>query len=323
MTTQKQFKPKGRAFLAPMAGVTDFAYREICAQFGAGYLVTEMVSAKALQFGDEKSMHLAQLSESARPAAIQIFGSEPDVMAFAAEKLMRFQPDAIDINMGCPVPKIAGNRSGSALMKEPELCGQIVAAVCRAVGVPVTVKIRKGWDEKSVNAPLVAKICEEAGAAAVAVHGRTRTQMYTGQADWHIIKEVKRAVSIPVIGNGDVTSGEAAARMLNETGCDFVMIGRAALGNPWIFDEINHTLAEPSRPYETPSLEERIRIIRLHMEMLCAREGENRGMRQARKHVAWYFFGLKGAAECRRRAGELCTLADLDRLLEEVYRHNR
>ncbi|WP_099204292.1 tRNA dihydrouridine synthase DusB [Scatolibacter rhodanostii] len=317
-----KIKLKGKAILAPMAGVTDFAYREICMQMGAGYAVTEMVSAKALEYEDKKSFHIAELDDKTRPVAIQIFGDEPKTMALAAKKLMKYRPDAIDINMGCPVPKIAGNRSGSALMKHPELCGEIVAAIHKAVDVPVTVKIRKGWDENLINAPAVAKICEQAGAAAIAVHGRTKMQMYTGQADWNSIKAVKQAVEIPVIGNGDVTSGEKAAQMLKDTGCDFVMVGRAAMGNPWIFDDINQYL-KAGTPAVKPTLDERIAVIKKHIETLCGRNGENRGMREARKHVAWYFFGLKGAAECRRRAGELSVLDDLYRLLDDVYRMNQ
>lgn len=311
----------GKTVLAPMAGVTDFAYREICMQMGADYTITEMVSAKALEFNDPKSFHIAELDEKTRPTAIQIFGENPQTMALAAQKLMRFKPDAFDINMGCPVPKIAGNRSGSALMKEPELCGEIVSALTKAVDVPITVKIRKGWDDHLVNAPQIAAICEQAGASAVAVHGRTKAQMYSGKADWDIIKQVKQAVKIPVIGNGDITDGPSALQMMNETGCDFVMIGRGALGNPWIFREIKEYLA--GNIVAKPTLNERIAVIRKHIERLCERNGEKRGMLEARKHVAWYFFGLRGAAECRKRAGELCTLQNLYSLLDDVYRMNQ
>lgn len=314
---------RDKAVLAPMAGVTDFAYRRICSDMGAAYTITEMVSSKAIEFGDKKTQELAVLDNKARPTAIQLFGNEPDTMAFAAEKLLEHRPDAIDINMGCPVPKIAGQGSGSALMKNPELCGRIVAAVKSTVNIPVTVKIRSGWDDDSVNAVEVAGICADAGAAAICVHGRTRTQMYTGKADWDIIRQVKRAVTVPVIGNGDVTDAASAIKMLEETGCDLVMIGRGVLGNPWIFREINGALAEKACILPPPSLEERLLLIRKHIGLLCSLKGEKRGMREARKHVAWYLHGMKNAAQFRKRAGELCTLQDLDALLMDVYDTNR
>lgn len=309
--------------MAPMAGVTDFSYRKICTEMGAAYTVTEMVSAKAVQYNYRKSAEIAVLDDAGRPAAIQIFGDDPVVMALSAKKLMEYKPDAIDINMGCPVPKVAGNNSGSALMKNPDLCGVIVASVCRAVDVPVTVKMRKGWDESRVNAVEVAKVCEQAGAAAVCVHGRTKTQMYTGTADWDIIKQVKQAVNIPVIGNGDVTDAASAQKMLETTGCDLVMVGRGALGNPWVFREINAYLSESGIVIPPPGIAERVVTIKKHIEALCERKGEGRGMREARKHVAWYFHGLHGAADFRRRAGELCTMEDLDFLLRDVYSGNQ
>lgn len=312
---------RGRAVLAPMAGVTDYAFREICMALGAAYCVTEMVSAKAVQYQDRKSAEIAVLSEEARPTGIQIFGDDPVVLALAAKKLMEYRPEAIDINMGCPVPKVAGNRSGSALMRNPDLCGAIVASVSAAVDVPVTVKIRKGWDEEHVNAVEVAKICEQAGAAAVAVHGRTKTQMYTGQADWSIIRDVKQALHIPVIGNGDITNAETAAAMLEETGCDLVMVARGAQGNPWIFREIN-ALIENGGSLPPPTLSERIAMIKKHIDAVCAEKGEDRGMREARKHVAWYLTGMRGAADFRRRAGMLTKPEDLDLLLHDVYAEN-
>jgi putative TIM-barrel protein, nifR3 family len=311
----------GWAALAPMAGVTDSAYRTLCMQMGAAYCVTEMVSAKAMMYSDKKTAGIAFLDEKARPSAIQIFGDEPETVAESAKKLMEYRPNMIDINMGCPVPKIAGNNSGSALMKNPPLCGEIVQAVSEAVDVPVTVKIRKGWDEEQVNAVEVAKICQQAGAAAVAVHGRTKMQMYSGKADWDIIRQVKEALTVPVIGNGDVTDPTAAMQMLEETGCDLVMIGRAAQGNPWVFRDINAALNH-GIPLPPPSLLERIVMIKRHIEAACADKGEDRGMREARKHVAWYLHGMRSAAEFRRRAGFLSTMKDLDMLMKDVYEAN-
>lgn len=308
---------KGKAILAPMAGVGDRAFREICARFGAACTVSEMVSSKALEFDDKKTRELMELGQEARPAAIQIFGSEPDVMALAARKALEFSPDFIDINMGCPAPKITGPGAGSALMKTPQLCGEIVAAVAAAVPVPVTVKIRAGWDEKSVNAVEVASICEQAGAAAVAVHARTRSQMYEPPADWSIIKAVKEAVKIPVIGNGDVTGAQSAARMLEQTGCDAVMVGRAALGNPWVFQQINAYLNE-GRILPPPALSERMFLMVRHVELMCRYKGEHRAMNEARKHVGWYLKGMRGASEFRRRASFLESLADLDALVKDV-----
>lgn len=309
---------KGRAVLAPMAGVGDRAFREICARFGAAYTVSEMVSSKALEFNDKKTRELMELGQDARPAAIQIFGSEPEVMAEAAKKAMAFSPDVIDINMGCPAPKITGPGAGSALMKNPQLCGEIVAAVADAVPVPVTVKIRTGWDEKSINAVEVAKICEQAGAAAIAVHARTRSQMYAPPADWNMIKAVKEEVKIPVIGNGDVTGAQSAALMLEQTGCDGVMVGRAALGNPWVFRQINDYLTESCRILPPPGIYERMLVMVQHVELMCQYKEERRAMNEARKHVGWYLKGVRGAAEFRRRAGFLESRAQLDELVKDI-----
>lgn len=313
----------GKAVLAPMAGAGDRAFREICARFGAAYTVSEMVSSKALEFNDKKTRELMELGTKARPAAIQIFGSEPAVMAEAAKKAMAFEPDLIDINMGCPAPKITGPGGGSALMKNPRLCGEITAAVAAAVPVPVTVKMRAGWDENSINAPEVAKICEQAGAAAVAVHARTRSQMYIPPADWNIIKKVKQSVGIPVIGNGDVTGAQSAALMLEQTNCDAVMVGRAALGNPWIFRQIDDYLTESCRIEFPPEICERMLVLMQHVELMCRYKGEARAMREARKHVAWYLKGLRGAAEFRRRAGLLETRAQLKELVQDVIAAQR
>lgn len=308
---------KGKAVLAPMAGVTDRAFRELCMGYGAAYCTSEMVSAKALVLSDRKTEALLAVSESERPMALQLFGYEPDVMAEAARIAAAHAPAAIDINMGCPAPKIAGNRSGSALMKDPALCGKIVEAVAAAVDLPVTVKIRKGWDAAGVNAVEVAKTCEAAGASMIAVHGRTREQMYAPPADWAIIAAVKDAVSVPVVGNGDIYSAKDAMQMMEQTGCDLVMVGRGALGNPWIFREINSQY-DLERPLSPPGIYERMLVMNRHIEKLCQYKGENVGMREARKHTAWYMKGFKGAAKLRVMCGELRTLSDLRELTKQV-----
>ena len=308
---------EGFAALAPMAGVADRAFRELCADFGSAYCVSEMVSAKGISYHSKKSAELMEISERERPCGVQLFGSEPDTMAFAAEFSLKYSPDFIDINMGCPVPKVNSIGCGCQLMTDPELCRRIVEAVSSAVDVPVTVKIRKGIDDDHINAKEVAQACEAGGAKAVAVHGRTRAQMYKPYADWNIIREVKEAVRIPVIGNGDVETAADAARLLEETGCDMVMVGRGAMGNPWIFSEINAYLSEGA-VLAPPTLSERVNIMRRHIEKLCEYKGEGVGMREARKHIAWYIKGLHGAAALRNDAGRLRTLDEFYSLIKRV-----
>lgn len=310
-------KWNGQVALAPMAGVADRAFREICVSFGASYTVSEMVSSKGMHYSDRKSASLMRLSDEQRPAGIQIFGDDPSIMAEAARKAMEFQPDIIDINMGCPAPKVNSSGGGASLLKNPKLCGEIVRAVVGAVEIPVTVKIRKGWDDSSINGLEVAKICEDAGASAITVHGRTRQQMYSGNADWEYIAQIKRALSIPVIGNGDVFKPEDAARLLEETGCDAVMIGRGAYGNPWLFARCR-ALIEDERIIPEPDIAERMRVMCKHLERLCEYHGEANGMREARKHAAWYVHGIRGAASFRRAAGELSSLDDLHRFAAHV-----
>ncbi len=309
---------KSHAVLAPMAGVSDRAYRELCVRFGAAYCVSEMVSSKALSFNSKKSEELMEISDLERPCGIQIFGDDPKCMANAAKHALENKPDIIDINMGCPAPKISSNGSGSALMKNPRLCGEIVKAVTAVTDIPVTVKIRKGWDDDSVNAVEVAKICESAGAAAITVHGRTRQQYYKPPVDYDIIKAVRESVSVPVIANGDIDSAEKAKKVMDITGCDLVMIGRATLGNPWIFSQINTYLENPNVKIHTPDLEERLGVMIEHIGKMVEYKGEHMAMLQARKLVVGYFKGIKGAAALRNEAGKIKTLDDLYELRQKA-----
>ena len=309
---------KSHAVLAPMAGVSDRAYRELCVRFGAAYCVSEMVSSKALSFNSKKSEELMEISDLERPCGIQIFGDDPKCMADAAKHALENKPDIIDINMGCPAPKISSNGSGSALMKNPRLCGEIVKAVTAVTDIPVTVKIRKGWDDDSVNAVEVAKICESAGAAAITVHGRTRQQYYKPPVDYDIIRAVRESVSVPVIANGDIDSAERAKEVMDITGCDLVMIGRATLGNPWIFEQINAYLENPNVKIHTPDLEERLGVMIEHIGKMVEYKGEHMAMLQARKLVVGYFKGMKGAAAMRNEAGKIKTLDDLYELRQKA-----
>lgn len=309
---------KSHAVLAPMAGVSDRAYRELCVRFGAAYCVSEMVSSKALSFNSKKSEELMEISDLERPCGIQIFGDDPKCMADAAKHALENKPDIIDINMGCPAPKISSNGSGSALMKNPRLCGEIVKAVTAVTDTSVTVKIRKGWDDDSVNAVEVAKICESAGAAAITVHGRTRQQYYKPPVDYGIIKAVRESVSVPVIANGDIDSAEKAKEVMDITGCDLVMIGRATLGNPWIFSQINAYLENPNVKIHTPDLEERLGVMIEHIGKMVEYKGEHMAMLQARKLVVGYFKGIKGAAALRNEAGKIKTLDDLYELRQKA-----
>ena len=310
---------KAHAALAPMAGVADRAFREICKQFGASYLVGEMASSKGLTMGSRKTEELLAVTDLERPMAIQLFGSDPETMARAAYSSLEYRPDILDINMGCPAPKVAGNGGGSSLMLSPTLAGEIVRAVSRAVNIPVTVKMRRGWDSEHLNAVELAKICEQSGAAAITVHGRTRAQMYAPPVDRQTIADVKRAVSVPVIGNGDIVSPETALSMYAETGCDLVMVGRGALGRPWLFAQIAAAADGRDIPPD-PALEEKMSIMRRHIVLLCRYKGDHIGMLEARKHVAWYIKGMPGAAKLRGLAGNLSSMDDLDRLIESVLR---
>ena len=300
--------------LAPMAGVTDLPFRLLCKEQGSGLLCMEMVSAKAIYYNNKNTEALMEIDPRERPVSLQLFGSDADIMSEMAKKIEEKPFDILDINMGCPVPKVAGNGEGSALMKNPELVREIVSKVVKATYKPVTVKIRKGFDDAHVNAVEIAKIIEDCGAAAVAVHGRTREQYYSGKADWDIIRQVKEAVSIPVIGNGDVTGPESAKKMMEETGVDGIMIGRAARGNPWIFGQIRGYLETGKMP-EKPSLEEVRKMMLRHARMQMECKGEYTGIREMRKHVAWYTAGYPNSARLRAKVNEVETYEKLEKLL--------
>ena len=301
------------AALAPMAGVADRAFREICVEMGACYVVGEMASAKGMGYGSRKTKQLLELGAAERPAAVQLFGDDPSAMALAAKQAEAFAPDAIDLNMGCPAPKVAGTGSGCALMRDMPLAGSIIAAAASAVALPVTVKFRKGWDDTQVNAVEFAVMAEQNGAAAVTVHGRTRAQMYAPPVDTEIIRAVKQAVRIPVIGNGGIETAEMAAEMYERTGCDLVMVGQGALGSPWIFRQIK-ALIERGEHLPEPELDEKMQVMLRHIALACKYKGEDVAMREARKHAGWYLRGWRGAAALRRQACTLHSFEDLEKL---------
>ena len=307
---------KNNLILAPMAGVTDLPFRLLCKEQGAGLLCMEMVSAKAIYFNNKNTEELLTIDDREPPVSLQLFGSDPDIISEMAKKIENRPFSILDINMGCPVPKVAGNGEGSALMKNPKLVEEIVSKTAKAIKKPVTVKIRKGFDDEHINAVEIARIAESAGAAAVAVHGRTREQYYSGKADWDIIRQVKEAV-IPVIGNGDVTSPEAARQLMETTGCDGIMIGRGAQGNPWIFRQIRHWM-ETGEEEPKPDLEEVKAMILRHARMLVEYKGAYTGIREMRKHVAWYTAGYPNSAKLRARVNEIESLEALEHLIQGI-----
>ena len=306
------------AALAPMAGVADKVYRLMCREYGAAYTVSEMVSAKGICYSDKKTAELCTITEGERPMGIQLFGYEADFMAEAVKIVLDYNPDIIDINMGCPVPKVVNTGAGSALMKNPKLAAEITEAAVRSAGdVPVTVKIRSGWSADTINAVEMAKAVESAGAAAVAVHGRTRDMFYSGTADYSVIKAVKDAVKIPVIGNGDVTDAESCLRMYRETGCDLVMVGRGSYGNPFVFEEIKAAIE--GRAYSRPTIEEKMQVMLRHIRLMLenSQKPEEFAIHEARKHAAWYMNGYYGSAKFRGRCYTLSSYSEAEKLAEE------
>lgn len=302
-------------FLAPMAGVTDMPFRILCREQGCGLVTTEMISAKGMHYKDEKSWKLAELDRAELPAAVQIFGSEPEIMAEAAEKLNASDASILDINMGCPTPKITKNGEGSALMLRPELAAELIRAVVATSGKPVTVKFRKGWDDEHVNAVEFAQMAEKSGVSAITVHGRTREQFYSGKADWDIIKKVKEAVSVPVIGNGDIVKPQDAVRMLETTGCDAVAIGRGAQGNPWLFKRIDYYIKTGVLLPE-PDIDEKKAMMQRHLNMLVELKGEYTGVREMRKHIAWYIKGSRNSSQFKDRVFRALSLDEMAELVD-------
>lgn len=305
---------ENNVFLAPMAGVTDLPFRILCKEMGCGLVYSEMVSAKGILYDNKNTTELLEIDPKERPVAVQLFGSDPEILGAMAKKIEQYPIDIIDVNMGCPAPKIVKNGEGSCLMKTPELVGRIVKSLVESQSKPVTIKFRKGFDDDHVNAVEIAKIAEANGASAVAVHGRTREQYYSGKADWDIIKQVKEAVNIPVIGNGDVFTPQDAKNLLEHTGCDAIMVGRGAQGNPWIFKRILHYL-QTGELLPEPTAEERVEKALRHAQMLIDYKGEYIGVREMRKHMAWYMKGMPGAAELRGKLNYAENRAELEALL--------
>ena len=313
-------KINGNLILAPMAGVTDLPFRLLCKEQGADLIYTEMVSAKGILYNNKNTSSLLEIKEGERPVSLQLFGADPNILSEMAKKIEDLNFDILDLNMGCPVPKVVNNGEGSALMKNPKLIGEIVNKVSKGIKKPLTVKIRKGFTENEVNAVEVAKIIEENGASGIAVHGRTREQYYSGRADWDIIRQVKEAVTIPVIGNGDITTPEDAVAMKEYTGCDGVMIGRGVRGNPWLFHQIK-TYVETGVIEEKPTIDEVIKMILFHARLQVEFKGEFIGMKEMRKHVAWYTGGYPNSSKLRSRVNEVETMEQLCKLMEE-YKKN-
>ena len=306
----RDFEVENEVFLAPMAGVTDLPFRLICKELGCGLLYTEMINAKALCYDDKNTKKMLNILDEEHPVAVQIFGSEPEFMGKVAQILNDYPNEILDINMGCPAPKVVKNGDGSALMRNPKLAGQVLDQVVKNSKKPVTLKIRKGWDDNSINALEIAKIAEDCGICAITIHGRTREQYYSGQADWDIIGEVKSQISIPVIGNGDVTSVEDAIRIKDHTGCDAIMIGRGAQGNPWIFKRIDHYM-KTGQLLDPPSKDEKIDIAIKHMDLAIKEHGEYVAVREMRKHIGWYLKGMKHSARFRDQINHMVTAKEV------------